>query len=80
MQSLRKMITFQGKIKKMSQIIKDMKAADMSAGSTTVMEDLEVEDDFLEIATIDHDDPSSALHVIKKYTVMQTVHTRIELI
>ena len=63
---------------KMSQITKDMKAVDMSAGSTTIMEDMEVEDDFLEIATIDHDGPSSALHATKKAIAMHTIHTRIE--
>ena len=63
---------------KMNQIIKDMKDVDMSTGSTTVVEDMEVEDDFLEIVTIDHDDPSSVLHATKKDIAMQTVHTRIE--
>ena len=63
---------------KMSQIIKDMKAIDTSASLTTVMKDMEVEDDFLEIATIDHVDPSNALHNTKKSIDMQTVHTRIE--
>ena len=62
------------------QIIKDMKAVDMSVGSTTVVQGLEVEDNFLEIVTIDHDDPSSALHGTKKDIITQTVHTRIELI
>ena len=65
---------------KMNQIIKYMKAVDMSAGSTTIMEGLEVEDDFLEIVTIDHDDPSSALHATKKDIAMLIFHTRIELI
>ena len=53
---------------KMNRIIKYMKAIDMSAGSTIVVENLEVEDNFLEIVTIDHDNPSNALHVIKKDT------------
>ena len=57
-----------------------MKAIDMSAGLTTVVEDMDVEDSFLEIVTINHDDPSSALHATKKTSAMQTVHTRIELI
>ena len=57
-----------------------MNAVDKSNGSTIVVEDLEVEDDFLEIVTTDHDDPSSALHVINKETTTQTVHTMIELI
>ena len=65
---------------KMSRIIKYMKVVDMSDGSTTVVEDMEVEDDFLEIVTVGHDDPSSALHDTKKAINMQTVHTRIELI
>ena len=51
----------------MSRIIKDMKAVDTSAGSTIIVLDSEVEDDFLKTVTIDHDDPSNALHVIKKY-------------
>ena len=51
---------------KMSRIIKYMKVVDMSTGSTTVMEDMEVEEDFLEITTINHDNPSSALHATKK--------------
>ena len=51
---------------KMSQIIKYMKAINMSAGLTTVVEDMEVNDDFLEITTIDHVGPSSALHATKK--------------
>ena len=63
---------------KTSQIIKDMKVVDMSTGLTTVVEDMEVENDFLEIATIDHDDPSSALHVTKRDIAMLNFHTRIE--
>ena len=65
---------------KMSWIIKDMEAVDMSTYSIIVVEDMEAKDDFLEIATIDHDDPSSALHATKKDTATQTVHRRIELI
>ena len=72
------MITPSEAMIKTGQIIKDMKAIDMSASSTTIMEDMEVEDDFLEIATIDHDDPSSVIHATKKAISMQTVHTRIE--
>ena len=64
----------------MNQIIKDMKAVDMSTSSKTVVEDLEVENDFLKIVTIDHDGPSNTLHVINKDTAMQTVHTKIEAI
>ena len=62
----------------MNQIIKYMKVVDMNVGSTTVMEDMELEDDFLEIVTIDHDDPSSALHATKKVIDLQTTHTRLE--
>ena len=65
---------------KMSRIIKDMKAIDTSASLIIVVEDLEVEDDFLEILTTNHDDPSSALHATKKDIATQIVHTRIELI
>ena len=78
MQSHRTMIALQGTMNKMNQIIKYVKVINMSVGSTTIMEDMEVEDDFLEIVTIDHDDPSSALHATKKAIIMQTVHTRIE--
>ena len=65
---------------KMNRIIKDMKAVDMSIGSTTVMEDMEVEVDSLGIVTIDHVGPSNVLHATKKVIDMQTAHTRIELI
>ena len=61
---------------KTSQIIKDMKAVDMSAGSTTIMEDMEIEDDFLEITTIDHVSPSSVSHAMKKVIDMQIAHKR----
>ena len=64
----------------MNQIIKDMKAIVMSIGTTIVVEVLEVKDDFLDIATIDHNDPSSALHATKKDITMLTTHTRIEMI
>ena len=55
-----------------------MKAIDMSAGSKTIMEDMEVEVDSLGIATTDHVDPSSVSHATKKVINMQTAHTRIE--
>ena len=64
---------------KMSQIIKYVKAIDMSTSSTTIVEDLEVADDSLEIVTIDHDDQSNVLHAIKKDTGMHTVHIKTEL-
>ena len=53
-----------------------MKAVDMSADLTTVVEDMEVKVDSLGIATIDHLDPSNVSHAIKKVTDMQTSHTR----
>ena len=60
------MITPSEAMIKTSQIIKDMKSVDTSVGSTTIVEDMEVEEDFLEIGTIDHIGPSSALHATKK--------------
>ena len=63
-------------MRKMNRIIKGMKVIDMSTGSTTIVEDMEVEVDSLGIATTDHVDPSSVLHAIKKVTDMQTTHTR----
>ena len=65
---------------KTNRIIKDMKAIYMSVDSTTIVEDMEVEFDSLEIATIDHVGPSGALHATKKVIDMQTSHTKIELI
>ena len=70
MQSHRTMTTLRGTMNKMNQIIKDMKAINMSVSLTIFVEDLEVEDDFLEIATIDHDEPYSDSLVIKKDTAM----------
>ena len=70
MQSHRIMITPREEMIKTSEIIKYMKAIDMSVGSTTVVEDVEVDNDFLEITTIDHDDPSSDLHATNKAIVM----------
>ena len=71
---------YQGEMFKMSRIIKDMKVVNMSVGLTTIVEDMEVKDNFLEIMTIDHDEPSSALHATKKDITMLISHTRIELI
>ena len=48
----------------------------MSSGSTTVMEDMEVEVDSLGIVTINPVGPSSVLHAIKKVIDMHTAHTR----
>ena len=70
------MITISEAMLKTNRIIKDMKDDDMSTGSTTVMEDMEVEVDSLGITTIFHVDPSSVLHAIKKVIDMQTAHTR----
>ena len=56
----------------------DQNVAVMSAGSTTIVEDMEVEVDSLGIMTIDHVGPSNVLHAIKKVIDMQTSHTRKE--
>ena len=61
---------------KMNRITIYMKAVDMSAGSTTVMEDMEVKVDSLGIMTISHIDPSSVSHARKKFIDTQTAHTR----
>ena len=53
-----------------------MKVVGMNTGSTIIVEDLEVEDDTLEIVSIDHDDQSNVLHAIKKETDMRTVHIK----
>ena len=58
---------------KMKKVTNAMKVEDTSTDMTIVMEDLEVEFDSMEIRTIDHDDPSSVLHAIKKATATQTV-------
>ena len=63
---------------RMNQEIDNMKVADINISSTTVVEDLEVEGDSLEIVTIDHDDRFNASHAIKKDTDMRTVHIKIE--
>ena len=49
----------------------------MNIGLTTIVEDLEVEDDSLEIVTIDHDDQFNLLHAIKDIG-LRTVHIKIE--
>ena len=64
---------------KVNKIIKGMMVVDMSAGSTTDVEDMEVEVDSMGITTPDHIGPSNVSHVIKKDTDMQIVHTRTEL-
>ena len=51
-----------------------MKVEEMSAGMKIDMEATEVKVDSLEIETTDHVDSSNALHVIRRYISMQTVH------
>ena len=48
----------------------------MSVGMEIVVEAMEVEVDSLGIETTNHIDPSNVLHVIRRDTDMQTVHTR----
>ena len=67
------MIISQGTMNKMNQAIDNMKVVDTSVDSTTVVEDLEVEDDSLEIVTINHDDQYNVLHPIKNDSGMQYV-------
>ena len=64
---------------KMYQTIDNMKAADTNANSTTVVEDLEAEDVYMEIMTIDHDDRFNASHAIKKDIDMRIFHTKTKL-
>ena len=64
---------------KMNKIIKGTMVFNMRAGSTTDMEDMEVEVDSLGIVTTDHVGPSNVSCAIKKVTVPQTIHTRTEL-
>ena len=64
-------------MKNMYQTIDNMKVVDTSVDSTTVVEDLEVEDDSMEIVTINHDDQYNVLHPIKndsgmKYVLIKT--------
>ena len=65
---------------KVNKIIKGTMVINMSAGSTTDMEDMEVKVDSLGIVTTDHVGQSNVSHATKKVTDMQTVYTRIELI
>ena len=58
----------------------DMKADDMSTGTTIDTKGTEEEGDSSRITAYDHDDPPNALYVIKKGTDMQTFHTRTGLI
>ena len=61
------------------RIVRDMKVEDTSTGMTINVEATEDEVDSLGIETTDHVDPSNVLHVIRRDTGMQTIHTRIEL-
>ena len=64
---------------RVNKIIKGTMVNDMSTGSTTEMEDMEVEADSLGIVTTNHVDPSNVSRATKKVTNMQIVHTRTEL-
>ena len=77
MQSIRPMQLHRIMSKTMRQTIRTIK--DTSAGMTIDMEAMEVEVDSLEIETIDHVDPSNALHAIRRDIGMQTVHIKTEL-
>ena len=76
MQLRRTTITINKSMLKTNRIIKDMKAVDMSTGSTTIGEDMEVEVDSLGIVTTGHVVPSSVSHAIKKVIDMHTSHIR----
>ena len=71
-------ITISEAMLKMNRIIKEMKAIDMSVGSTTIVEDMQFEVDSLGIRTTDHIVPSNVSHATKKVIDMQTTHTRTE--
>ena len=79
MQLRRTMRTINEAMLKVNKIIKGTMVLDMSIGSTTNVEDMEVEVDSLGIETTNHVNPSNVLHVIRRDIGMQTVHTRIEL-
>ena len=64
---------------KMTKIIKGTKVVGTNVGSTTDVEDMEIEVDSLGIETTDHVGPSNVSHVTRKDTDMQTVHTRTRL-
>ena len=85
MQSTRKMLLLkkmkisQGTMNKKNQVTNAMNFGDISTGMTIVVEDLEVESNSMEIGTIDNDNPSSVLRVIKKAIDTQTIHIKIRL-
>ena len=64
------------KIILMTRTGNDMKADDMSTGTTIDGKGTEDEGDSSGIVTYDRVNPPSALYVIKKGTDTQTVHTR----
>ena len=64
----------------MIRTVRDMTVDDTSVGTTIDLQATEEEVDSRGIATTDHVDPSSALHVIKRDIGMQTIHIKIELI
>ena len=78
MQSIRPTQLHKVMSKTMRQMIKTIK--DMSTGMTIDVEAMEVKVDSLGIETTDHIDPSNVLHVNRRDTGMQTIHTRTELI
>ena len=63
---------------KTHQTIDNTNAIDTNIDSTTVVEDLEVKYDSLEIMTIDHDGRFNATHAIMKDIDMHIFHTKIE--
>ena len=63
----------------MIRTIKDTKVEDTSIGMKIDVEAMEVKVNSLGIETTDHINPSNVLHVIRRDTGMQTVHTRTEL-
>ena len=66
-------------IYQMIKMVRYMMVDDTSTGTTIGMEATEEEVDSLGIATTDHVDPSSALHVIRRAICMRIVHIKIEL-
>ena len=61
---------------KMNKTIKVEMVVDMSIGSTTNVEDMEVEVNSLGIVTTNHVGPSNVSRATKKVINMQTSHTR----
>ena len=60
----------------MIRMVRDMTVDNRSVGTTIDLQATEEEVDSWGIATTDHVDPSSALHVIKRDIGMQTVHIK----